>query len=151
MIAKDKQQTRLTVKANLLLWWHSNGDNAVIELKDIQPKARRGVTGVGTGHPFSHTVYNADIEPGESIRLHGIHQKKPFDVTFKVGDIAEYDSYNLHYTGQIVKITQNTITINASRTGDRNKRLTMYEFCWRNYDFNEAEVAAKNMDTMQYI
>jgi hypothetical protein len=124
----------------------------VIELKDIQPKARRGVTGVGTRQLFSHTVYNADIEPGRSIRLHGIHQKKPFDVTFKLGDIAEYDSYNLHYTGKIVQIAANTVTIERGSTGERaNKRLSLYEFCWRNYDFNETEVAAKNMDTMQYI
>jgi hypothetical protein len=124
----------------------------MIELKDIQPKARRGVTGVGTGQPFSNTVYNADIEPGKSIRLHGIHQKKPFDITFMLGNYAEYDSYNLKYTGEILQITQNTITVARGSTGERaNKRMSLYEFAWRNYDYDDHKIAKDNADTMQYI
>ena len=122
----------------------------MIQVKDIQPKARKGSVTGSLPSP-SHTVYNADIEPGKSIRLHGMHQNTPFDVSFNVGDIAEYDSYNLHYLGEIQQITQNTVTINQKSTGRGNKRLGLYEFSWRNYDFDLRKHSKHNLEEMQVL
>jgi hypothetical protein len=116
----------------------------MIEYRNIMAKGK-------TSQPFNGTVYNADIVLGKSIRLFGTHQHTPFDVSFELGGTAEYDSYNLSYSGPIVKISANTITIDQKSTGRGNKRLSLYEFCWRNYDYDAAKIAAKNNDTMQYI
>lgn len=121
----------------------------MIEVLDIQPKSRKG--SINTAPRPTHTVYNAEIEPGKSIRLFGIHQNKKFEVSFNLGDIAEYDSYNLHYLGEIVKITQNSVTIHGGSTGRGNKRLSLYEFSWRNYDFDEDQLAKKNYETSLVI
>ena len=121
----------------------------MIEVRNIQPKQRKGYA--GGQRTDTTTVYNADIEPGKSIRLHGIHQKTPFDVTFELGGIAEYDSYNLHYLGKITKITGNTVTIAEKYTGDRTHRLDLYTFSWRNYDFNLEKIDADNLATSQSI
>ena len=69
----------------------------------------------------------ADITPGVSIRLYGEHKgyRKDgglYDLTFKIGDVAEYDSYNLNYLGTIEKITAKTVTIRP-RHGEKVRRL----------------------------
>jgi len=72
---------------------------------------------------------------------------------FEVGDEAEYDSYNLHYTGTITKITDKCVTI-ESWPGTRyaeTHRLDLNTFCWRNYKFNAAKTAAYNAEESMYI
>lgn len=91
----------------------------------------------------------ADIVRGESIRLYGDDRGRAYDRTFKVGDVAEYDSYNLHYLGTIVSITAKTITIKP-RHGSRTKRLGLYEFSWRNRFLDLDAVAARNVDVMMH-
>lgn len=55
--------------------------------------------------------------------------------TFAVGDRAEYDSYNLSYIGRILSITAKTVTIDhGDRCDNGTSRLSIYDFCWRNYD-----------------
>jgi hypothetical protein len=70
-----------------------------------------------------------------------------------VGDLAEYDSYNLSYTGKITKITEKCVTIVAypGSTIETTHRLDLNTFCWRNWDFNAAETAARNAETSMYI
>lgn len=51
--------------------------------------------------------------------------------TYKMGERAEYHSYNLNYFGEITSITAKTVTINAGHA--ENRRLSLYEFCWRNW------------------
>jgi len=73
--------------------------------------------------------------------------------SFELGDIAEYDSFNLRYTGQISRITEKGVQITAY-PGSRNERrynLDLYRFCWRNYDFDAAKTHAHNMNEMMYI
>ncbi len=104
----------------------------------------------------SGEIMNAEIVPGVSIRIFGtkgnrVNGPVEFDLTFLVGDIAEYDSYNLIYTGRITKIGPKTVTIQHYETGPRSSRLRLSEFSWRNWDFNTDEIAAKNSDTMMRI
>jgi hypothetical protein len=70
--------------------------------------------------------------------------------SFKIGDMAEYDSYNLSYYGPIVSITEKTVTI-KDKHFDRKYRLKLDTFAWRNYNFNLEKTVQENADTMQYI
>jgi len=70
--------------------------------------------------------------------------------TFLIGDAAEYDSWNLSYYGEIVSITDKTVTINP-RYGERKRRLSLESFAWRNYNFDLDETVRQNSDTMNYI
>jgi len=97
--------------------------------------------------------HKAVIMPGEYIQIYGqewnhIHAPVDFDRTFNIGDEAEYDSYNLKYTGKIVAIGVKTITINAGDTGKGNVRLSIYDFSWRNWDFDAVKIAKDNFETM---
>jgi hypothetical protein len=65
----------------------------------------------------------------------------PFDRTFQRGDVAERDSYNLHYTGTIVSIGPKTVTIKGD---DETSRLTFGEFISRNWNFDAEKIAAQN-------
>lgn len=95
-------------------------------------------------------IRSAEIIPGKSIRLLGTQYEKAVDVTFKIGDMAEYDSYNLSYYGEITNITEKTVTI-KERFSSRKRRLKLDVFFWRNYDFNLAKKAAENAETSYYI
>ena len=94
--------------------------------------------------------YRVRVLPKDFIEV----QREGHDpVEFKIGDVAEYDSYNLKYTGIIRSITEKTVTIEAypNTQSSRNHRLKLLEFCWRNYNFHAQEVANENSDTMMYI
>lgn len=69
---------------------------------------------------------------------------------FRVGDMAEWDSYNLSYYGPIVAITEKTVTIFDKCYG-KNRRLSLESFAWRNYDFNLEKARGDNIETMMYI
>lgn len=88
---------------------------------------------------------NADVTPGESIRIFGCTEYgESYDKTFEIGDYAIYGSYNLTYTGPITAIGPKTVTIDASDTGERPKRIPLYTFSWRNKFYNAAKIAARN-------
>lgn len=120
-----------------------------IEIRGISDRSR---TCYGhTYAPITHEDWNADVVKGKSIRLFGVNgtqSEKAFDLTFLIGDEAEYDSYNLVYTGKIVGITDKTVTIEKY---GRRHRLSIYTFAWRNWDFNATEIFLRNQDTMMYI
>lgn len=113
------------------------------------------------GHTYSGVVlqgHQAEIEPGVSIRLIGeehnlVKGSRPFDKTFKIGDWAEYDSYNLRYDGKITAITPKTVTINAypDSNNERNHRMSIYEFSYRNWNFDKEETDRHNSEEMMYI
>ena len=69
---------------------------------------------------------------------------------FRLGDEAEYDSFNLKYTGAITSITGKNVIIKP-RFGSSTKRLDFRAFAWRNYDFDSARVSRENFETSQYI
>jgi hypothetical protein len=96
---------------------------------------------------------HADVMPGVSIRLHGLMDltsgPKPYDLTFRMGDVAEYHSYNLSYTGKIVSIGAKRIMIRDEM--GRHHSLEIHEFSWRNRDFDLAETQTRNTNAMQYL
>jgi hypothetical protein len=101
---------------------------------------------------------------GKSVRLYGVEKnvyvkdengkrvpgEKTYDMTFEVGDEAEYDSYNLSYIGTIVAIGAKTVTIRPGK-GERTRRLSLKEFSWRNNFGTVAEKRARNSEEMMYL
>ncbi len=104
------------------------------------------------------------VTPGRGSRaavtLHGTKRRwmaeigemvhHPYNRTFKIGDTAEYDSYNLSYTGTIVSIGKKTVTVDPGR-GGRKRRLTFHTFNWRNWNFDVDETARKNSEMMMTL
>ncbi len=70
---------------------------------------------------------------------------------FKMGDMAEYDSYNLSYLGTIKSITEKTVSILPRFGNGSVRRLKVGEFCWRNYKFDMEETNAQNLATSYSI
>lgn len=96
---------------------------------------------------------HAEIVVGVSIRLYGVETNrhdgpKEYDRTFKIGDVAEYDSFNLHYTGTIVSIGEKTIGIEERR--GRVHRLDLHIFSWRNRCLDLEAIDARNTDVMMH-
>jgi hypothetical protein len=107
---------------------------------------------------FDSQEYNIEIEKNVSIRLFGNYKNHvggpvDFNNTFKIGDEAEYHSYNLSYTGKIISIGEKTVTIQAysGTLNQKNHRLSLWEFAWRNWHFDAEKIAQDNFVTMQYI
>ena len=95
-----------------------------------------------------NSTYSVEIVKGKSITIYN-HDKKTKN-TFTIGDMAEYDSYNLSYYGPIQSITEKTVTI-ANRHSGKKSRLKLDTFAWRNWDFELGSTMTKNADTMNYI
>lgn len=119
---------------------------------DIQCKAW---TRYGTRHEGEVMKgHHAAIEPGKSITLFGemdVYQNGsnvihvPYERKFVIGDVAEYDSYNLSYTGSIVAIGKKTVTI---QDHGRNRVLDLANFSRRNRDFDAEKTAKRNSEWM---
>ena len=107
--------------------------------------------------PWNKQEYNVEIEPRQSIRIYGetnrsvSYTPKQFDLTFEIGDTAEYDSYNMRYTGKILAIGAKTVTIDAHGTGEHTRRLTLAQFASRNWDFDLEKIQAENLATSYTI
>lgn len=118
-----------------------------MEIVPIQSKAR---TFRGRSYPAQPTGVDAHIVRNESIRMVGTYNNKAVDKTFKVGDICEYDSYNLSYHGTITKITDKGVTIDPGY-GERTRRLDLNTFMWRNHDFDLEASRRRNFEESHYI
>ena len=93
--------------------------------------------------------FNAVIEKN-MITLFGLDYKgTPYAKEFKVGDVAEYDSWNLIYTGTITKITDKAVTIVAR--GKTVHRLDINQFAQRNWNFDAERASKHNAEEMMYI
>ena len=92
-------------------------------------------------------IYTVDVIAGKSIT---VTREGHEPNTFKIGDQAEYASYNLSYYGTIKSITEKTVTI-APRFGGGTKRLKLDTFAWRNYDFDLNDTIQSNANEMMYI
>lgn len=112
-----------------------------MEMRTVYTKARKNFPSVPTKYLYGI---------GCSGLLIIEDQERGMVNSFRVGETAEYGSYNFRYIGKIVSITDKTVTI-YSETRRRNYRLSMYEFCWRNINFNEETVTAQNIETSYYI
>ena len=106
------------------------------------------------------TEFEVKIVPKQEITIRQIPEdgryKWKSDITertFHVGDWAEYDSWNLHYLGQIVAITDKTVTIidYPNSNSPRKRRLDLHTFCWRNFNRSIDEKRAANSETRMYI
>jgi|LakMenEpi03Aug12_release.lakeMendotaPanAssembly.Ray.scaffolds.fasta_scaffold2144657_1 hypothetical protein len=95
----------------------------------------------GTGN------FVVDIQPRQSIT---ITREGYAPISFGIGDMAVYDSYNLVYTGTISSITEKTVTI--IRAGYQSaKRLKIDQFAFYNYDFDAERIGRENAETSWYI
>lgn len=129
-----------------------NGKAITIRNVQANPYTKFGIRHEGRISEGQHI----DLIPGESIRLFGYtattQEPCDYDLTFRVGDHAEYDSYNYHYTGVITAIGHKTISIEYDHgSRSRRKRLSLWEFSWRNRDYNAAKIAANNVETGRCI
>jgi hypothetical protein len=114
----------------------------------VMTKAR---THRGMAYPAKPTEYEVEVSKiGITV---AIYKNGKFTRSFIVGDEAEYDSYNLRYTGTITKITEKCVTIVAYPNSSMAKahRLDMNTFCWRNWDFDAEKTAAYNQNESMYI
>lgn len=105
--------------------------------------------------PFGFESCFVRINKNSEISLEGIytnHVKGPqvFKKSFRIGDWAEYDSYNLKYNGKIVSIGEKTVTIQHDRCTERS-RLNLKDFAWRNWDFDLEKSAKENSETMNCL
>ena len=100
----------------------------------------------------SNRSFHVYVYPGEKIEIHTRDGSGTLVAikSFVVGDIAEYDSFNLKYTGQITSITGKNVIIQP-RHDSRSKRLNFEVFSWRNFDFDAVRVARENWETSSYI
>ena len=98
---------------------------------------------------------NVEIVPDKFVRLFGIDSNnvapKPHDITFKVGDKAEYDSYNLKYIGTITAIKAKYIEIQEPYRSGKRHRLCLYEFNFRNNDFDLPKINKENAEESMCI
>lgn len=91
----------------------------------------------------------ADIEKDQSIRIYGTYNNREFDRTFKVGDTVEFDSYNLIYTNPIMAIKNKYVEVKGHY--DKNERMKLSTFVWRNYDLDLEHISKHNYETSYYI
>lgn len=97
-----------------------------------------------------YTTYTVEVVPKYSV---SVRRKGEAAIHFAIGDWAEYDSYNLHYTGRIVAIGRKTVTIEAypGTINARRHRLKLSTFAWRNWDYDGTRIAERNAEEMMYI
>lgn len=101
---------------------------------------------------FANGDFNVDLSKN-SIRIYGTYtnnKKNPqtFDKTFKIGDLAQYDSYNLIYCGKIRSIGNKTVTI---ADGDEVKRLNFWSFINKNWNYDLHKIQQKNLEMSNQI
>lgn len=101
-----------------------------------------------TSYGTTHRVY---LVPGKWIQIHTHRANELINIkTFAVGDVAEYDSFNLKYLGSITGITAKTVTIQPPRYRGY-KRLKLEHFAWRNAQFDLEKITRENAETMNHI
>jgi len=117
----------------------------------------RSKTGKRHGLEYGGNVlkgHKAIIMPNEYINIYGqewnhIHAPVDFNKTFNIGDSAEYHSYNLKYVGKITAIKEKYIEIETMYK--EKTRLSIYEFSWRNWDFDAIKTAEYNAEESMYL
>jgi hypothetical protein len=99
------------------------------------------------------TRFMVYLKPGNSVEVHTHKANQLTGVkVFRLGDYAEYDSFNLSYTGPIVGITAKTVIVRKGNwTNAKTKRMKPSEFAWRNFDFDLDTVNRENWETSMHI
>lgn len=115
-----------------------------VTLNNIQPRQNSQMSDEELEKRRRWSDFHAIVKIGESIRIYGAYCGNEFDRTFKLGDNAEYGNNNLSYFGPIQSISDKCIFIRDSFYTDRVKRIDLYTFIWRNYNFDVEETKARN-------
>ena len=126
---------------------------AIHNMTRVMSKARKNYPASPTKYFVACTGVSKAGYSGITIFEEGRDGVVKQGTTFALGDTAEYGSYNLSYTGEIVKITDKCVTI-VCYPGSKMSRkhmLSVEEFCWRNKSFNAAETARRNSEEMMYL
>lgn len=88
------------------------------------------------------------VTAGESVRIVRLdlgHTSTGVTVReFKVGDEAEFDSYNLSYFGKILSVTAKTVVVDKRRNAGETARMSIAAFAERNHDFDPAAARKRN-------
>jgi hypothetical protein len=102
--------------------------------------------------------FKVTIVPGVSITVSEPHTGRT--KTYKMGDMAEYDSYNLSYYGPIVGISDKRVRIVCrfdypnyvkDTSSAKVHSLSLEKFCWRAIGFDLGDACANNAVTSHYI
>lgn len=119
-----------------------------VKISPIMTPIRKAGSTVHGGEP---SEFEAVVAPGIGITVKKIAgHNAGIEKTFVMGDLAEYDSYNLSYYGKIVSITDKAVTIQKAHGGQKH-RLNLYTFARRNYAFNADKTAKSNLEEMMYL
>lgn len=150
--------------------------SATLEAAELGARWRAKVV-VGTEVPLVSRRKYADparhglkayVVPGKSVTLtateerrlpvrdhHGKYLETAIELVhfvkqFKVGSLAERDSYNLTYVGRVRSITLKTVTVveDEGTNHETVSRLSLYDFAHRNYDFDAHKAAQRNAEWM---
>ena len=105
---------------------------------------------------YEHT-YEGSVLKGISVEIvvgkkASIFKDHQLVKTFVLGDWAEYHSYNFAYHGKITAISAKTITVQPYPDSDplpSAKRMSLYDFCWRNWDL-DLDAAAEQFSNWLY-
>jgi hypothetical protein len=104
-----------------------------------------------------HQGRHVAVTLGESIRLFGsdnnhyvpdgagrmVAGERRYDLTFKIGDICELDSFNIVYFGRVEAITERSVSVRGE-SFKKLKRFDLATFERRNYDFDLAKAKKRN-------
>lgn len=89
------------------------------------------------------TTHESRLDPSAAGRRVTVVTTFVDERIFRVGDVAEYDSFNLVYFAPIEAITAKTVVI-AGRHGKGKSRLTIARFVGKNHDFDLAKAQERN-------
>ena len=98
-------------------------------------------------YPSVPSEYIAKIEKDQITIFKG---ENPNPTIFNVGDTVIYDSYNLYYLGEILKISDKCVTVKPDYR-DKNVRMSLESFCYRNFGLDLDEVHEENHITSYSI
>lgn len=87
------------------------------------------------------------------IRLQSLMKDgRAYDVSFAIGDLAEYDSFNLRYLAPIKSFSIKSVVFHTpDHRGGKTRRLKLADFVMRNYNFNVTEIEAHNDEVSLHI
>ena len=128
----------------------------LIEIRNTTPRQSIWMKRNNVTPENGQGVYNADVLPGHSLRIFGTmtnHGRGPqeFDTVFRLGDVAEYGSYNMIYTGKIVRIGAKTVTIKHCEHSAEVTQLDIYSFIDKNWNFDAVKIAKHNSEESQCL
>jgi hypothetical protein len=122
-------------------------EKALVPVIKSRDRVRQGVKHEGEvlAHHHAHIFADIIVLFGE-LHRRGVPTGERFEREFHIGHKAEYGSYNLSYIGTIVQIGRSSVTI-EEHNGSRH-RLSLYDFAWRNWDFDAKQREKANYEAM---